>query len=364
MDPVGLLQPMIDAAAGMSAVFVPMGQVLLALSFVLALLFATYEWWSGGAAGGLAKFVRAALIFTIPLTLLVSENWTSSMKATANFFSQELTAPILKTTGKSDGPDAIRNTITKLTKSMFPETRNPDKRSTFEKVRAFISSEKTLGGALMTALSQAFLEVLLFVLATIVSVALIFALFGPLLALQVGVIFGPLLIAWMPFQPMSHLSRNWLQFMITQGFTLVVGVAIAVIGATAIEGFTDMMQAMGKNENLPMHIEIAAKFAGFVSSAAVILFVAFMLFKADDLAAGMVGGGGAGSSAVGAVMMSKMMPRAPAKPLTGAGPSGSSRRRNPATMITRCRSASIRAVSPMAGCSAHRQRARCGRTDG
>lgn len=310
MDPVGLLQPMIDAAAGMSAVFVPAGRAMLAVSLTLALLFATYEWWTGGAAGGIAKMVRAVLIFAMPFTLMVSDNWSSSMKSAATFFSQELTAPVLQTSG-GDGPDAIRNTITKLTTAMFPETRHAaDNRSTYEKMRDFITSEQTIGGAVMSSLTEALYELLLFVLAMFVSVALIFALYGPLLALQIGVIFGPLLIAWMPFQPLAHLSRSWLQFMLSQGFALVVGVTLATIGAVTVEGFTDVMMAMGKDADLPLFVELGAKFAGFVASAATIVFVGFMLFRADDLAASMLGGGGAGSSWVGGVILKKVLPRA------------------------------------------------------
>lgn len=312
----GLLDPLIETAGGMGGTFIPIGRVLLALSVVLALLFAVYDWWMGAVSGAVSRAVRASIILTIPLFLLSGDNWTGSMKTFSNFFASELTAPVLKSAGHSNGPEAIKETITRISKSMFPNARAAeDNRSTWEKVREFLVSEQTIGGAVFSALTEAFFELLLFVISAVLVVALIVALFGPLLALQLGVIFGPLLLAWMPFQPLSHLTRNWFQFMLTQGFALVVGVTMAVIAAASIEAYTNSMMAMGSAPGLPWYEELAAKLGGFMASSAVILFVAFMLFRADDIAAAMLGGGGAGTGGVGAVILNKIAPRG--SPRTG-----------------------------------------------
>lgn len=305
-DVAGLLQPLIDTAASMSSAFVPMGRTLLALSIILALGFAVYDWWMGEAGGALARAVRAGLILTIPLFLFYGNNWTASMKTFSNFFSTELTAPIMKAAGQQSGPEAVKSAITKLSQSMFPNTRHVDDRSTWEKVRDFLMSEETLGGALFSSLTEAFFELVLFVISLFVSMALVFALYGPLLALQIGVIFGPLLLAWLPFGPLSHLSKSWFQFMLTQGFALVVGVTIAILGAGVIEDYTDQMMMMARDPSLPWYEEFAAQIGGFMASTSVIVFVGFFLFRADDIAAALIGGGGAGSSGVGAVIFSRM----------------------------------------------------------
>lgn len=305
----GLLDPLIETAAGMSDVFVPIGRVLLALSVILSLLFAVYDWWMGAVSGAVARAVRAGLILTVPLFLLSGDNWTGSMKTFSNFFSSELTAPVLKSGGHANGPEAIKETITRISKSMFPNTRQAeDNRSTWEKVREFLVSEQTIGGAVFSAFTEAFFELLLFIISAVLVVALIAALFGPLLALQIGVIFGPLLLAWMPFQPLAHLTRNWFQFMLSQGFALVVGITMAVIAAASIEAYTNSMALMGGDPSLPWYEELAAKLGGFMASSAVILFVAFMLFRADDIAAAMIGGGGAGTGGVGAVILNRIRP--------------------------------------------------------
>ncbi len=320
-DIAGLLSPLITSAEAMHAVFIPIALQMLALSFALALLFAVYQWWMGEVSGALARITRAGLILIIPMTLLAGDNWKSTMDATAKFFSAGLTQPILKTGGATSGTQAISETITKLTNAMFPNSRNPDERTNFEKIKNFVTGNESFGGMLVSALTQALLELIMFGLAIVLSVALIFALFGPLLALHIGIIFGPLLIAWMPFGPMSHLARNWLQFMLSQGFALVVGITIAMLAVGSIEAFTDSMSLMSRDPNLPLAQELAAKIGGFMASAAVIVFVAVMLFRADDIAAAMLGGGGAGTGGIGAVIMSRIaggkMPKMPKGPPGG-----------------------------------------------
>lgn len=322
-DIAGLLDPLITSAEALHTVFLPIALKMLALAFVLALLFAVYQWWTGEVSGALARITRAGLILIIPMTLLSGDNWKSTMDATGKFFSAGLTQPILNTGGATSGTEAIAETINKLTLSMFPNARKPDERTAYEVVMNFLKSKQSLGEMFFSSLTQALLEMILFVLAILLSVALIFALYGPLLALHIGIIFGPLLLAWMPFGPTAHLARNWLQFMLSQGFALVVGITIAMISVASIESFTDTMTLMNRDPNMPFVQEIAAQIGGFMASAAVIIFTAFMLFRADDIAAAMIGGGGAGAGGVGAVIVSRMsagrMPKMPKGPPGGGG---------------------------------------------
>lgn len=308
----------------MSGALVPLGKTFLALSVVMSFAYAVYDWWLGGVSDALARLTRAGLILIIPLTLLFG--WSGYMKTFTEFFSKELTAPIVAVDGSGSGPEAVKNAITKLSQSMFPNTRKVDERSAWEKVRDFIVSEESIGGAVLSSLTAAFFELILFAIALVVSLALVFALYGPLLALQLGVIFGPLLLSWMPFQPLSHLSRSWFTFMLSQGFALVVGVTIAVLGAGVISDYSDQMLAMASDPSLPWYAEIGAQFGGFMASTAVIVFVGFMLFRADDIAAAMIGGGGASMGGVGAAVMARIKatrgtpgtkPKPPAKPPSG-----------------------------------------------
>lgn len=306
-DLVGLLSPMIDSAVSMHDVFVPLAWQLLALALVLALVFAVYEWWIAGPTGAAAKAVRAGLIFVIPLTLLSGTHWKDTMQDAAAFFGAGLTQPILaKHSGgtPTSGTDAISKTIEKLTSAMFASTKNNEE----SKMQYAENKEKSRGivAGIIAGLTQALFELLLMLLAIGLSAALIFALFGPLLALNVGIIFGPLLIAWMPFGPTAHLARSWMTFMISQGLALVVGVAIAMIAAGTVGEVSDQMQRAATDSDTNVFVAMAVQAGGFAASAAVIIFVAFMLFRADDIAAAMVGGGGAGQSMVGAAMMNRI----------------------------------------------------------
>lgn len=307
-DIAGLLSPLITSAESMHAVFVPLALQMLALAFTLTMLFGVYQWWLGEPSGAIARVTRAGLVLVVPFVLLYGSNWQDVTATTTRFFSGELVQPVLGSgTANGTGTDAIATTIKKLSDSMFPQARAADTRSSYEKVKDFLASDQTVGGAIFSGLTEALFELLLFALALLMSVALIFALYGPLLALHIGIIFGPLLIAWIPFSPTSHLARNWLQFMLSQGFALVVGITIAMISVGSIESFTDSMAAMGHDPNLPFYQEIAAKIGGFMASAAVIVFTAVMLFRADDLAAAMIGGGGgAGGGAVGAAIVARV----------------------------------------------------------
>lgn len=330
-DISGLLEPLIVKASEMGGAFVPMGLTFLALAITLTILFAVYEWWLGGVSGASAKLVHAGLVMVIPLTLLAG-GWTGHMKTFTNFFSQEMTAPIMSVSGAGSGPDAVKTAITKLTSSMFPNARAVEAGGTpktaWDTIRDVVTGEESLGGAMFSALTSAFFEMLLFFIAIVVSMALLFALYGPLIALQIGVIFGPLLIAWMPFKPLAHLSQAWFRFMLANGAALVVGITMAVLGAGVISDYSDQMAMMGKDENLSWAAELGAKFGGFMASTAVIIFVAFMLFRADDLASAMIGGGGAGAGGIGGAIMSRiaatrspqMKPQGPQGPRSPGGP--------------------------------------------
>lgn len=323
-DVAGLLEPLIVTAEGMGGVFVPIGRVLLGLAVMLAVLYAVYDWWMGEVNGALARLVRAGLILTIPLYLLSGNNWATDTKVLTKFFASDLTAPVLAAGGSASGPEAIRNTITKISTSMFPNTRAKEgqEQSSFEQTWKFIVGQKSVGGAIFSAMTEAFFELLLFIISVVLVIALVVALYGPLLALHIGIVFGPLLLAWMPFGPMAHLTRNWLQFILSQGFALVVGITMAIIASNSIEAYTNSMLMMGAEAGLPWFEELGAKIGGFMASSAVILFVAWMLFKADDIAAAMIGGGGAGTGGVGAVILNKIAPKSAPQGGKGGGGKG------------------------------------------
>lgn len=313
-----MLQPMIDVAVSKTAVFVPLGRTFLALAVVITAIFAVYEWWLGGASGAIAKLVHMFVVVSIPVTLLWGDNYSSMMNTTRNFFASELTQPLLGSSG--DAATTLSNTINTLTTSMFPEMQTAAAPAAggdsgvvdaAKSIWSNITSPIDALFRLNITVRQMIYNLLLMIVAGFVSLALIFALYGPLFALQIGIIFGPLLIAWLPSKQFSHLSRSWFQFILTQGFTLVVAVAIATIGASAISAFAAQMHelAAGGVDSSGFIEAAIVQAGGFIASLAVLIFVGLMLFKSDNIASALIGGGHAGGSGIAAGLIARATPK-------------------------------------------------------
>ncbi|UOB04707.1 type IV secretion system protein [[Acidovorax] ebreus] len=300
-DIAGLLDPLIEKAAGMSGAFVPLGQTFLGLALVINIALAVFDWWMGSVSGALSRVTRGALVLILPLALLL--NWAPWMQTTTKFFTTELTAPIVNAAGVGNAGEAVKTAIEKLNTAMFPSAQKDDGKSAWSKAWEFVTGDASIGKALVGSLTQALFDLILFFISGLVAFALLLALYGPLLALQLGVIFGPLLVAWLPWQPMSHLFHNWLRFMLANGFSLVIGVTLATLGAGVIGDFATQMATIGKDPNLPWYMELMVRAGAFMSSAAVIIFVAFYLMRAEDIASSLIGGGGSGSGAVASGIM-------------------------------------------------------------
>lgn len=285
---------------------------------------AAYEWWMSGAAGGMAKLVRMLIVVSIPATLLFGDNYSKTMNTVRNFFAVGMTSPIIGGDAAGGGPDVLRNTINVLTTSMFPRMRSEAPPTAakpggggggvvgwIKETWAGVSGPVDALFRLNVTVRQMLYDGILMIVAGFVSLALVFALYGPLLALQIGIIFGPLLIAWLPSPQFAHLSRSWLQFVLTQGFTLVVAVTVAVIGANAITAFAAQMDglAAGGVSESGFVEAMMVQAGGLIASLSVLVFVGLMLFKADNIAGALIGGGGGGGSAVGAALMARMTPK-------------------------------------------------------
>ena len=169
-DVAGLLQPMIDSAAGMADAFVPTGLVLLAVALMLTVMNATYQWWMGGVSGAIAKLVRAGIILTIPLFLLYGSNWTTSMKTLTGFFSVELAAPLIQKSGQAgtggSAPELVKNIITRVANGIWPDSKAQKQHeaggNVFEKAWQFITDPgKSVGESFFSALTEIFFKILL-----------------------------------------------------------------------------------------------------------------------------------------------------------------------------------------------------------
>lgn len=305
----GLLDPLVEKAAGMAGAFVPLGETFLAIAIVIALMLAVYDWWLGSVSGAISRAVRGGIALVVPLALLL--NWTPIMKTTANFFTSELTAPITRAAGFSDGGSAVQSAVRRLNDALFPKPApggapgaagSQAGPSTFD----YVTGRASIGREIINKLTQAAFDVVLFFVSLLVGFALILALYGPLLTLQLGAIFGPLLVAWLPWQPMAHLFHNWLRFMLASGVALLVGITLATLAAGVLGDFASQMASIGTDPTMSLADELLARVGAFMTSVSVIVFVAYFLMQTESIASSLIGGAGSGSGAVASGILGGM----------------------------------------------------------
>jgi hypothetical protein len=143
-------------------------------------------------------------------------------------------------------------------------------------------------------------------------------LFGNALIMKIAIIFGPVMIAWIPFSPMAWLAMSWLRFMLITAVTVAIAYLIAGLLASSMLPVFRTLLNTGVNAT---GIGYATIWMG-ASIALVLLFGAWMLTKADDIASGLIGGGGASSGATFVSSLSRTIQQvklATTKPGTGGG---------------------------------------------
>jgi len=330
-DISALLQPMFDTAKGYGGALVPLGKTLLSLAFVLTVGNELLAFWVGGGAQKfLAKMLRLAIVTSIPLAAMASWSNGPMNGAFVNFFTSEIPATLKGSAVGGSAFDTVSNTITSMfaalpsiggnnaqttassgaTGSTAPAqcldvngglhpmppggvcpggTTSTDTNGTSSEGHSMWYAISHLGETMATLIVWIFLGVPVLIL----GVAMLFALYGPLLMLQIGIVFGPVLIAWLPFEPLANLATNWLRFMITMGVSFAVGILMALIGTATLQNFTTVFGTMS---GLSLST-FGAFIGGILASMAAILFLAYMMFKVEHIGSALVGGPSVGGGA-------------------------------------------------------------------
>lgn len=222
-----------------------------------------------------------------------------------------MTQPIAAKGGaaSADGGELVKGLITKIGNNIWSGDvagAAKSNKSWLQRAGEFFANPvSTIGGVAFNLLLDFIIRVILTAIAIFLAVAMLFALFSPLLMLQIGIIFGPILICWLPFSPLADLARTWLKFMITSGMSLAVGVLLVLLASTSVDSFITTIGAVNADPDMPASLAFIAKFGGFMSASAVMIFLGVMLFKADNIAAALIGGATAGGG-VGAAIMNKV----------------------------------------------------------
>jgi len=330
-DISALLKPMFDTAQGYGGALVPLGKTLLSLAFILTVGNELLAFWVGGGAQKfLGKMLRLAIVTSIPVAALASWSNGPMNGAFVHFFTSEIPAALKGAAPGGGAFDTISNSITSMF-SALPSIGGSDTQTTAGGgttspatpaqcldvnggLHPMPSSGTCPGGTTSTSTSGtapdghgwmyaishlgetlATLIVWMFlgVPVLILGVAMLFALYGPLLMLQIGIVFGPVLIAWLPFEPLANLATNWLRYMITMGVSFAVGILMSLIGTATLQAFTT---TFGTMSGLSLST-FGAFIGGILASMAAILFLAYMMFKVESIGSALVGGPSVGGGA-------------------------------------------------------------------
>lgn len=341
-------ESMLNAARGKVGALVGPAQVLLALATLAEATTIAYAWFlSGSVEKMLSGFFRLAIMVAVPLAALGtvggSSNWGAASAVIPSYFQGEIasavsggTEPltvITKLTGLVDkfGRQMLEQIIDK--KPPAPPPPAPDKPApavapevligagefgalssvgtastggTFGNVVRSVGNvtllaipnliEKT-NKVLIVIVAYALFLVLVTIPAIILSFVLLANLFGAQILAYVGAIFGPLMIAFLPWQPMSWLFMNWVRYMIITGVSYAIALLLASIAAEGTSTMVDKFIAaldVGGGQVIDFAGILVFYLPMFFATGATLLFMAWLVHKCEDIASALIGGGGAG----------------------------------------------------------------------
>lgn len=292
-----MVQVLVNAAVDMQDGLVPTGQKLLGVALTLTVLNDVYQWWiKGDATELLAKGVRLFVITSIPASLLLSEGaWVSANQALVGFFQHGVTQALGAASGADLG-DVIKGTMKSIVDAV--NVAQPASTTTFSWLNPgswFAAAAETfssLGGLFI----ELVLKVIVFIGVAAMMLGMLVAGYVPLVSLQIGVIVGPILIAWLPFEPMANYAHTWLKFMIVNAMTIVVATILLLMTQAAVGSITSILSSMLADGAMSGGL---GAFASTFTVLAVLLFVAYMLFQADDIAGGLIGHSSVGGGFMG-----------------------------------------------------------------
>lgn len=293
--------PFLSQLQGMAGTFLGTGYTFITLAITLAVIGSMYSWWTSGSIEDLVSNGVRAIIVLAPLLMLFA-GWSDYMTKFENFFMKDLPQHI----GASGGSpyEVVGKSIQKIMDAvnLSQGAEAGTDKGWWDKLWDSLSM-KTLYSLILTAI--------VFILNCLLAFALIFAVFMPLAGLYIGAIFGPLILAWIPWRPLADMTARWTSFMIANGITFVVSIVIINALGKSIGYLTSTLGKMSEDS-------VGAGLAGWavtlVALFAIYLFATNLLLQANNIAQGMTGG-----AAVGEGLFGKLTAAASAGGMLGAG---------------------------------------------
>lgn len=289
---------LLNELVNLGTTFSVLGMTFLSLAVVLALLGGVYSWWlSGSFQDFAAEFVK--LFMVVAPLLILFNGWGGYMQSFHKFFHSEIPSAL----GVAGGNpyQVVGNSLQKLMDSAKmpqddapvdpaagPEQTTADKLKQWWNEKTDMFSMKTLYSLIIVTLA--------FILNTLLAFGMIFAVFMPLAGLYIGAIFGPLILAWLPWKPLAGMSGKWFGFMIANGITFVVAIVIINAMGGSITYMVTQLQGMSDEG-------FATGLAGYavvlVSLFAIYIFALNLMLQANNIATGMTGGATVGEGLFG-----------------------------------------------------------------
>lgn len=306
------LDQLVSGASKYHMALVPTGRTFLGVAITLTLLNDWYQFWiKGDAQEMVARMFRLFVVASIPITIMAAgNNWDTFNNKLVSFFQSGVTNEITKAGGGS-ASDTISGTLQKMVDAVSVKPKPPQDSGGFDildpdtwvpSIGDSISNAFSTMGVFITELV---LKLIVWIGIALMALGMIVAGYIPLVALQVGVILGPLLVAWLPFEPMANYAHTWLKFMIVNAITFVVAITLLTIAAGTISSISGIVTSMFEDG-----AGLAGYMAGVFITLAVMIFIAYMLFQSDDIAGGLIGHSSVGGGYMGRAIASGGMGRA------------------------------------------------------
>lgn len=283
---------LVDGLSGMSGMFIGTGFTFLSLAVVLSAFSGIYNWWTSGSMQDLVSNGVRTLILVAPLVMLLN-GWSGYMDTFTSFFYKEL--PSAMGTAGDTASDVAANSMKQIMdavdfqKPSATAGQGQEDKSWWEKAWDSIS---------LSGFYTLILQILVFVLNAFLIFGILFALFMPVASLMIGAIFGPLLLPWMAWRPLSSMAERWTGFMIANGLSFVVAIVILKGLTKTLGAMTTQMQGM---QNEGFFTGLAGMSVTLVALFAIYIFATNLLLAANNIAQGMTGGASIGEGLFGKV---------------------------------------------------------------
>jgi len=318
--------PLLNALNTMYGIFLPIAKILFALFLTIAAVLAAWDWWTSGSLEDVLK-TGVRMIITGVVVLSLFANWPALMKTFGNFFHKEL--PTYVGINGADPFQVVGKSIEKIKNAaeavMAPkgETKCYINEMDMEQCDTVYT---TKGG-----LNTKILAGVVTVLNVLLAAAILFAAYMPVAAFYVGAIFGPLMLATLPYERFADLTGRWASFMISNGITFVVAIVMVNAIAPAVGGLLQIQAGMAEESAVGGLLGFPVTFFALIVTY---IFAIGLLLKADNIAQGITGGVSigeglfgkivSGAAAMGMGKMAKAMSVGmPGKTITGGLQAGS-----------------------------------------